>query len=202
MAAWPHVTPSGWQDVTLVGTGASSVASHCLPAGGRRGHSGPHGPWVPYFFSIVPSPPSAHCSRTSVPSSAGPSRVKGTVSRVQSGCPCGSCRAPVGEQCCFSHSHTVHRRCSTCLSTTHSRFCSALRSDFSCWCVQPHHAATPVLVAVTPSCAAPRARAFSHSGAPSELLGFLTATSLTDILSRWVWDELRAAVDVFKNIFS
>ena len=119
---------------------------------------------------------------------------------MQSGCPCSACGARMGEQCCFSHLHTVHRRCSTRFNTTHSHFRSALRSSFSCWCVQWPW--TWSRLHTEPSCVqTPRARAFSHNGAPSELLGFLTETSLTDILSRLVWVEFRAAVNLFKKIF-
>lgn len=71
-------------------------------------------------------------------------------------------------------------------------------------CAAPPRRDPGLKVAVTHRavlCADPRCQGFLSQWSPFRTLGFLTATSLTDILSRWVWVELRAAVNLFKKIF-
>lgn len=93
---------------------------------------------------------------------------------MQSGCLCRARGARMGEQRCFSHLQAVHSWCSTRSNTTHSRFRSALHSRFSCWCVQPHHAATLELVEVTHRavlCADPTCQGFLSQLSPFRTTG-------------------------------
>ncbi|DAA23707.1 TPA: family with sequence similarity 70, member B-like [Bos taurus] len=92
-----HPGPS---DFSLQGSASPSSLTAACPSQ-LRGHLSQTAAWL----HVTPSGARC-CTRTSVPSSIGLSRVKGTA---------------------------VHSWCSTRSNTTHSRFRSALHSRFSCW---------------------------------------------------------------------